>query len=78
MTHISPRRTEGVKVGTGSRILPPGCVFSNSFLGAYIRRRSRYLHQIWNFVYVSGMATATDFKFGAYIGYREYYLRMQN
>jgi len=41
-----PRKTANVNVETGSRIPQQGD-FSNSVLRAYLRYRSRHIHQIW-------------------------------
>jgi len=45
-TYDGPQKMAGDEVGTRSRIVPVGGVFSNSVLLAYLRCRSRYLHQI--------------------------------
>jgi len=33
---------------------------------------------LWHFFYISVKTTATDFKLGAHIAYRQYYQRLQN
>jgi len=46
-TYEGPWRTAWVNLETGSRISPLGGVLLYSVLGSYLRRQSRYLHQIW-------------------------------